>query len=229
MSIHCLALRESIASNYQKENPMNINFIKSSILGALALASSVTFAAAVTDVKEFSNNQSGEYFVIDDASKYNSPYYRESYEDWGWQHGAIAGSFSSIILNISAFDVDYGASTYYEHDEISVWDGSSWFSLGELDGASDIWAFTNFDLSSYSWAQAQVNAGLKVAINIDKYNSGWLVTLGKSTLTTDGGSQQCVPTPGIPCTPTSVPEPSGLMLLGLGILGLALARRRTAK
>ena len=208
---------------------MKINFIKTSILGALALASSVTFAAAVTDVKEFSNNQPGEYFVKDDANKYNSPYYRDSGQDWQWQHGAIAGTFSSIKLNISAFDVDYGTSSWDEHDEISVWNGSSWFSLGDLNGANDTWAFTEFDLSSYSWAQAQVNAGLKVLLNIDKYNGGWLVTLGKSTLTTDGGTQQCVPTPGIPCTPTSVPEPSGLMLLGLGILGLALARRRTAK
>lgn len=210
---------------------MKINFIKSAILGVLTLASSLSFAAAVTDVKEFSNNQPGEYFVIDDANKYNSPYYRDLAQDWTWTHNAIAGTFSSIILDISAFDVDFGASYWDEHDEISVWDGSSWFVLGELLGGSDIWAFTQFDLSGYSWAQAQVNAGLKVHIDIDKNNTySWLVTLGKSTLTTDGGTQQCVPTPGVPCTPTSsVPEPSGLMLLGLGILGLALARRRIAK
>lgn len=195
----------------------------------LALASSLSFAAPVTDVKEFANNALGEYFVKDDASKYNSPYYRNANQDWLWNHNAISGTFSSIKLNISAFDVDYGASRSWEHDVISVWDGSSWFDLGELAGASDIWAFTDFDLSGYSWAQAQVNAGLKVAINIDKYSTGWLVTLGKSTLTTDGGNQQCVPTPGVPCTHTSVPEPSGLMLLGLGLLSLAFVRRKAAK
>lgn len=205
------------------------NLLKLSLFGAIALASSLSFAAPVTDVKEFTNNASGEYFVSDDASKYNSPFYREAWQDWTWTHNAISGTFSSIKLNISAFDVDYGSSTSWEHDVISVWDGLSWVSLGELAGASDVWAFTDFDLTGFSWAQAQVNAGLKVHIDIDKYNTGWLVTLGKSTLTTDGGSQQCVPTPGIPCTPTSVPEPSGLMLLGLGLLSLAFVRRKAAK
>jgi hypothetical protein len=192
---------------------------------AALLVSVATNAAPITDVQEFSNNTASEYFVDFDANKYNSPYYRGASEDWGWNHNAIAGTFSSIVLDISAFDVDEFAPGWRgEIDEIFVFDGSSWLGLGHLAGANDIWAFTSVDLTSYSWAQSQVNAGLQVKLNIDLNQEGWYVTLGKATLTVDGGNQQCVPTPGIPCT--SVSEPATLGLLGLALVGLGLRRRK---
>lgn len=192
---------------------------------AAMLVSVATTAAPITDVQEFSNNTASEYFVDSDANKYSSPYYRWQDEDWGWSHSAIAGVFTSIELDISAFDVDFFSNTSGEVDMIYVYDGSDWLSLGSLAGATDIWAFTTFDLTSYSWAQAQVNAGLQVKMNIDALSEGWAVTLGKSTLTVDGGNQQCVPTPGIPCT--SVSEPATLGLLGLALVGLGLRRRKS--
>lgn len=190
--------------------------------GSLVLASVASQAAPITDVQEYSNNTSSEYFVINDASKYSSPYYRGASQDWGWTHNAIAGSsFSSIVLDISAFDVD----TPYEKDMISVYTGSSWLDLGVLAGNDDAWDFTSFDLTAYSWAESQVNAGLQVKMDIDQLNTGWVVTLGKATLSVDGGNQNCVPTPGVPCT-SVVSEPATLGLLGLGLAGLGVVRRK---
>ena len=197
---------------------------KLAAVAALA-TSALTQAAPITDVQDYSNNTATEYFVDVDANKYNSPYYRDRNSDWGWIHNAIAGTFSSIKLQVSAFDVDYyGIQSFSEWDRIEVFDGLSWVSLGLLQGATDVWAFTDFDLTGFSWAQTQVNNGLKVRMNIDVQNEGWIVTLGKATLSVDGGNQQCVPTPGIPCTP-SVSAPGVVSLFGLGALALFLRRR----
>ncbi|GHE87298.1 PEP-CTERM sorting domain-containing protein [Thalassotalea profundi] len=203
--------------------------IRNAVIGLSCLFSMSASAGLILDVQEYSNNTATEYFVDVDSNKTNNPYYRNSSQDWEWVHDGIAGSsFTSILLDISAFDVDAPA----ENDEISVFDGVNWVSLGALAGNNNVWAFTQFDLTGFAWAEAQVNAGLKVRVDIDTLNGNWLVTLGKAVLTVDdgtgnGGGGACVPTPGIPCT-TTVPEPSSLMILGLGLLGFQ-ARRKFLK
>ena len=53
-------------------------------------------------------------------------------------------------------------------------------------GANDTWAFTTFTLGSQFFRQ--LTTGLQVKIDIDTGNRGWLVTLAKSVVTTDGAT-----------------------------------------
>ena len=70
-------------------------------------------------------------------------------------------------------------------------------------------------------AAADVVAGLKGQIHIDANDAGWVVTLGKSVLSIDGGGFP-PPTPG-------VPEPATWAMMMLGFVGLgAVADRKRA-
>lgn len=176
-------------------------------MAALGFAS----AHAAVDTVQYSTG----YFVDVDANKYNSPYYRWNGDDWGWQHGAIGGSFATASLNISAFDVDAPS----EVDNIYALDSGTWTLLGSLAGNNDTWAFTSFNLGATFFDD--IATGLQVKIGIDTTRAGWAVTLAKSTLTTDGS--------GLPTPVPTVPEPEtyAMLLAGLGLMG-AVARRRKA-
>lgn len=207
---------------------MSTSTLKTTLTAAaLALLAPVAaMAAPVSDVQDHSNNTATEYFVDVDANKTDAPYYRWAGDDWGWNHGAIAGAtFTSIKLDISAYDID---SAQGEVDSISIFDGFSFLNVANLTGVNNTWTFSTIDLTGFSWAAAQVNAGLQVRMDIDVGDAGWAVTLGRAVLSVDGGNQTCVPTPGVPCT-NNVPEPGTLALLGLALGGLAFAKRRKAR
>jgi hypothetical protein len=155
--------------------------------------------------------------VDDDANKYNSPYYRGYGADWGWQHNAVATSFSSASLNISAFDVDAPR----EVDNIYAKDNGVWTLLGSLAGNTDVWAFTNFTLGSNFFDDIATGLEVKMEISRGVGERGWIVTLAKSSLSVDGGG---LPPP----IPTAVPEPEtyAMMLAGLGLMGAVVRRRK---
>jgi hypothetical protein len=122
-----------------------ISKIKTSIIASLiavaAFSSGSIAQAAVIDVVQAPT----DYFVPDDALKYEAPYYKWYGEDWSWSHAAIGGAITNAWLMISAFDVDASSG---EVDEIWVDDNGTPVKLGNLAGANDIWNFTWFTLPS---------------------------------------------------------------------------------
>lgn len=192
--------------------------ISTLMIGVLAMAGFASAQAGITDTLQHgSSGTSGPtYFVDSDEHKYDSPYYRGFGEDWGWTHNAIASSFSTASLNVSAFDVD---AAFGEVDNIYVKNEGLWTLVGSLNGANDAWAFTNFTLDSSYFNE--IATGLEVKIEIDRGTStGWVVSLAKSSLSVDGGGLP-------PANPVPEPETYAMMLAGLGVVG-ALARRRKA-
>ena len=191
------------------------------LMGLLASAAFASANAGYTDTLQHGatglSPAGSTYFVDIDAHKYDYPYYRGYGEDWGWQHNAIAGSFTTASLNISAFDVD----APYEVDNIWAMNSGTWTLLGSLAGNSDVWAFTNFSLSNDFFDDIATGLQVKLEISVPPGSSGWIVTLAKSSLSIDGSG---LPPP----IPTPVPEPEtyALMLAGLGLVGAAVRRRK---
>ena len=186
-----------------------MNIVRTTLAAAtLALASTAGIQAATVDVVEAPTGN----FVPTDAQKFDFPYRRSG--DWGWVHNPIAGGITVAELLIAAFDVDYSLG---ERDEIFAKDDGIWTSLGFLQGGNNIWAFTTFTLGSNFFDDIQ--SGLQVSMDIDSTGQGWLVTLAKSVITTDGAAPP-------PPMPGAVPLPAAGWLLIAGLGGLAAMRRR---
>ncbi|MES2546094.1 MAG: VPLPA-CTERM sorting domain-containing protein [Pseudomonadota bacterium] len=187
-------------------------------MGALFSTASATAATVDTiDATSPASNVFPNYFAPGGAETFDSPYYREYGEDWGWSHNAITTPYTSAALSISAFDVDRadGEVDIIQGFETST---STWANIGTLNGANDIYSFTTFDLGA-NWAD-EIGSGLQVRILIDTLDEGWLVTLAKSVLTTDGAPI------GNP-NPGAVPVPAAAWLFGSAVLGFFGMRRKS--
>ena len=171
-------------------------------------------AAAYTDTVEASTG----FFLPAGAGPFDSPYYRDGSQDWGWQHGAISAPFSTATLNISAFDVD----SPFEIDSIYAYDNGVRTLIGTLTGESDSYSFSTFNLGANFFDD--IAAGLQVDVDIDSENSGWVLTLVKSAVAVDGGA---LPPP----TPGAVPEPGtwAMFLGGFGLMGGLMRRKQRSR
>jgi hypothetical protein len=189
-------------------------------LGAILMAGSVCYASAI-DTQDYSKQTATTYFVDTDANKYNAPYYRWYNQDWGWTHTGIASAATALTatLNISAFDIDWASG---EVDKVYAYDNGVKTLLGTLTGDNDQWSYTTFTLGSNFYDD--IVSGLQVYLDIDSTNNEdvWAVTVAKSVISIDGGE---LPDPD----PSTTPEPCTLLLMGIGLGGGVLLRRKMTK
>ncbi|TMV11685.1 VPLPA-CTERM sorting domain-containing protein [Arenibacterium halophilum] len=197
--------------------------IAAAAFGLMATAGMVS--AATVDTIDATSGQAGTYFVPTLGQETTSPYYRGAGEDWGWQHNAIASGFTSAVLNISAYDVDESpcGTSNCEVDNIEAFDAATntWILLGSLEGDNNAFSFTEFDIFAAAGGALidDIVAGLQVRMDINVTNGGWLVSLAKSVISTDGSN------PGNP-NPGQVPLPAGGLLLISALGGAAFLRRK---
>lgn len=162
------------------------------------------------------------FFVPTEAQRGEySTYFRGADEDWGWQHEAAMTTVTSAALSISAFDVDTPSG---EVDNIYALDGTVWTLLGTLEGTTQAWTVTTFDLGADFFDD--IESGLEIRMDIAAGGApGFWVSLGKSAITTNGTP---LPDLGLSAGTQVVPVPGAVLLgsIGLGFSGWLCRRKK---
>ena len=200
-----------------------IKRIRNSLISAAGLAIAASAASAATHTLDYTDNAAGYYFVEPGQSptQSGSTWYRGRNQDWSWTHDGVAGV--DAVLNIGAWDVDNPCSfKNCEQDRIFAWDndGLGWLDLGLLTGTNNAFSFSAFDIwnAGSGALRNEIGTGLRLRMDIDELRAGWLVTLSKSVITTNGSN------PGTP-VPSPVPLPAAGWVMITGLAGLAALRR----
>lgn len=195
--------------------------------GALAIGLSTSASAATVDILDASNSRTKTTFWTPKNANKVSPYYRGESKDWGWRHNQVEGKINSASLSIKSFDVDV---TSGELDKIYAFniDTSTFELLGSLGGSNNAFSFTKFNLKP-SWFD-EVASGLRIMMKIDEHNTGWKVSLAKSSLTIDSDALAAAPVAANPGSFNAgqVPIPAAVWLFGSGLVGLFCIRRKLA-
>jgi hypothetical protein len=171
------------------------------------------YADTVTVVDTLDYTDGQYYFVPPNVIIDHWPYYRGSWEDWGWSHDlttvpANATGILSATVAISAWDVDFydGEIDVVYANDVQIG------TLSETWGRN--WVTSTFTLPESILDDLWEDGEVSIYLDIDTKNGGSRVAIRESVLTITYN------------TGDPVPEPATVGLLGLGAL-LVLKRRRS--
>jgi len=213
---------KSYTTKHIQENSMLNHVGKQLLLGMVLTISAISVnALTITDTKDYSNAESGEYFFGPDEDLASSPNVRLANSRWLWQQDAMdlseLGDDYAATLTITSHVRTIGTEPY-GLNSIFAYTGNQWLSLGILDGENESWATTTFELPDAAWVREQAQSGIYFYVDISTSGEASnALALASSVLTLTSG------------TASEVSEPGTLALFGLSLLGFGIAQRRKVR
>ena len=229
---------------------------------AAALVAGGAAQANTVDLQSVLGSINGTAADVNDAIRgpYNDytgltgSYYQVQRMSFTFSHDAVADSFNSAKLDVTAFDVDTSVADIYnssnpalaewqrwahyhtENDVVSVGNGTNWLVLGSLSGSNNTTSVSSFnitssDLASNAWLSSAIHSGLQVKLDVDVVGPSTTIYGGKDlAFVQTNDFPAVVPLSSTLTVTTAVPEPESyaMLMAGLGMLGY-LGRRRKAK